>query len=82
MKSKKEEFIDNIGKIVYFNLNAAQKAELLRNPDPYAYHYSLGMYIRNKYIYGMNLNFPCAHIDDLSVEITGRVIELVAAEAG
>lgn len=63
-------------------LSDEDRAYMIEHRDPYEYHFTLGMYIRNKFIRNKKTFEGCAlDADDLSVMITERVIsELIEQE--
>ena len=52
-----------------------EEKECIINNTEADYHFTLGLYIRNKYIHGKPLEFFYLCADDLSTKIVERVIE-------
>lgn len=74
-KTSRKEFIKSVARDVIKGLSEKDIEYIKANPDPLQYHFSLGMYIRNKYIYGKELMFFIGHPDDLSGEIVEEIIK-------
>ena len=72
--NSREEFIRDVALDCLDNMSEKDKTYMKANPDPIEYHFSLGMDIRNKYIYGKDLLFFVGHPDDLSGDIVEEII--------
>ena len=74
-------FINSVAIEVVESLNDEEKEYIRNNPDPYLYHFSLGLSIRNQYIHNKDLSEKLDHpffmADDLSGEIVQRVIAIL-----
>ncbi|MFC6293609.1 hypothetical protein BHU61_09520 [Macrococcus epidermidis] len=70
----KKQFIKETALDIIENLSEEQKNSLISNPNPSHYHFTLGIYIRNKYIYKNQLKFHYNHADHLSYEIIDSVL--------
>ncbi|MBO4680374.1 MAG: hypothetical protein J5623_00550 [Clostridiales bacterium] len=68
------EFIEQTVEDAYSKLSEEDKKDLLEHPDPFDHHFGYGLYIRNQYIHGKELSFPCVFADNLSTEIVRRII--------
>ena len=74
-RNPRKSFVDSVAQEVLAGLSEEDKEFIRNNPDPIGYHFSLGLYIRNKYIYE---GYPdCESPDDLSGEIIERIIALL-----
>ena len=80
-KSNRKEFIESVAKDVIMGLKEEDKEYMRNNPDPSMYHFTLGMYIRNKYIHGKKLPFMVLQADDLSGEIIRLIIKKLTSKA-
>ncbi|WP_343186990.1 DUF6794 domain-containing protein [Anoxynatronum sibiricum] len=77
----KKVFIEHIAQDCLSQLNDDDKKHMKENPDPFQYHFGLGMFIRNNYIYGNNsIKFEFESPDDLSSEIIDRMLEILSEE--
>ncbi len=72
-----DEYIDRVAKEVLEGLSEKDKEHICFHPDSSEYHFGLGMYIRNKYIYKDKLDFDCESPDDLSGDIVSRIASLL-----
>lgn len=70
-------FVEKVAKKVINGLSSEDKEYMIANPNPYEYHFSLGMMIRNKYIYGKELNFPVLMADNLSHEVIEKILSIL-----
>ena len=71
------EFLDRIVESVYNDLSEKDKAYMIKHPVPSTYHFSLGLTIRNKYIY-LSEDYPEGAKDSIFAdEISGWVIAQV-----
>jgi hypothetical protein len=76
-RSKKhDEFVDTVANEVLANLSPEDKAQIFRQPDSITYHFTTGLWIRNHYIRGKELDFDFI-ADNLSSEIMSRVASLI-----
>ena len=62
---------------VFKGLSPEDKEYIFLHPDSAEYHFGLGLDIRNKYIYGKNLQFSYTNPDDLSAEITAKLASMI-----
>lgn len=76
----KNEFVKTVSLEVYRELDDQYKDFILKHKETWEHHFGLGLYIRNKYIYGKEMNFLYIHADDLSSEIVERIVEMVLKE--
>ena len=74
---KHDEFVDSVAKVVLDGLSDEEKAFFYDYPDSTTHHFGIGLWIRNKYIHGQDLDFEVGHPDDLSSEITSRISSLI-----
>lgn len=80
-KTSRKKFIKSVAKDVIKGLSEKDKEYMKENPDSYHYHFSLGLYIRNKYIHGKKL--PIAFWgdpDDLSGDILDEIIKRLTTD--
>ncbi|MCD7839098.1 MAG: hypothetical protein LUG46_00570 [Erysipelotrichaceae bacterium] len=68
---------ESIAREVIFDLSDENKDIMLEEPEYWKYHFSLGLYIRNKYIYG---KMEDVDADDVSGEILECIIEILKNE--
>lgn len=62
-------------------LKEEDKKVLLENPDYSLHHFGFGLYIRNQYIHGKDLDFFFVQADDLSHDVFEELIRLLKEEA-
>lgn len=75
------KLLERIANEVIADLSEEDKEYMVLNPDPIMYHFTLGMYIRNQYIYEKEefANF-IGQPDDVSNDIIELVIEKLSSE--
>ncbi len=73
-RDEAERFIERVAEEVLGEMKQEDKDSMALHPDPFLYHFGLGLYIRNKYIHGQELGFSCFDPDDLSSDIIERII--------
>lgn len=72
-----EELVD-LANILLDELNEKNKKNLRDCTDPSLYHFSLGLYIRNKYYYTNAYPFICYYnADDASADVIETMIEIL-----
>ena len=79
--SKLDTKIEKVAKQVIETLSDEDKKYICEHPNPITYHFTLGLYIRNKYIYDNSEfeGYPMA--DDISNMIIEKIIlELTGKE--
>ncbi len=74
---KHDDFVDRVAKDVLEKLNDKEKEYIFLHPDSTTHHFGLGLWVRNNYIHGKELDFECWHPDNLSSEIMDRVASLL-----
>ena len=80
-KSSRKEFIKSVAKDVISGLKESDKEYMRNNPEPIMYHFTLGLYIRNKYIHGKELPFMSYGFpDDLSGDIVEEIIKRLTSD--
>ena len=77
---EKSDFIEAVSDEVVSILNDGGKEAVLESEKWEMHSFGLGLYIRNMYIHGRKLAFDFSDPDDLSAEITDRIIEKLWAE--
>ena len=72
-------FVNRVADEVVAELDEKDKEYIRENPDSGKYHFGLGLYIRNEYIYGREQNFAIVfkEPDDVSDDILKRIIFLL-----
>ena len=85
-KRKKPMTVDDIAAHFIAGLQPEQREKLAKSTlPPWAYHLSLGLYIRNHYIYSDKIEIDWSttrcgwHADDMSTGIMKRVLEMLQA---
>ncbi len=72
----KQEFIEYTAHDCLSQLSDEEKEHMKEIPDPLQYHFSLGMFMRNNYIYGnSSIHFEVDSPDDLSGEIVDSDVD-------
>ena len=74
--SKLDTKIEKVAKQVIETLSDEDKKYICEHPNPITYHFTLGMYIRNKYIYN-NSEFDLFPMPD---DISNMIIEKIIVE--
>lgn len=72
-------FAEGIAQDVIATLSEEDKLYMKNHPDPFEYHFSLGLGIRNTYIYG-NEKYDFLMPDDVSGDIIKIIIEKLTEE--
>ena len=76
-EDRAQELMQSIAEEVYGGLSGEDKAYMREHPDPIEYHFGLGLYIRNKYIYRNAALSGIAQSGIGADDLSGRIIELV-----
>ena len=77
----KEEFVNHVANDCLEQLTVEDKIKMKANPDPTLYHFGLGMFLRNNYIYGnKRIKFEIDSADDLSGEIIDRMMSILRSQ--
>ena len=76
-KSCRENFIKSVARDCIKGLSKKEINYIKTNPNPIEYHFTLGIDIRNKYIYEADLPFPVWDADYLSGDIVEEIIRIV-----
>ena len=68
------------------NLSEEDKKTILEDPEYTKYHFGYGMYIRNQYIHGRNIQANkgkgfCMQADDISAGIFSKLVKILKKEA-
>lgn len=74
---KHDDFVDWAANDVLTKLDNKEKEYIFLHPDSTTHHFGLGMWVRNNYIHGKELDFEFWHPDDLSSDITMRLASLI-----
>ena len=74
---KKFEFVDRIARVVLEELSEDDKRYIYDYPDSAEYHFGMAMGIRNRFIYGQEVDIDRYEPDDLSGEIMSRIASLL-----
>ncbi len=72
--------VDKVANQIIGELSQESKEYMIKNPRPVEYHFSLGLYIRNNYIYNSKEFGNCYRVDDISSEIIKRIIDKLTEE--
>ena len=79
-ENRRKTFIDDVALEVLGDLTEKDRAYIHSHPDPTTHHFGMGLAIRNKYIHGKELGFPCFGADSLSSEIILRIASHIIEE--
>ena len=74
-------FVERVAEEVIEGLSSEDREYMIANPEPYEYHFGLGTMIRNRYIYGKELNFPVLMADDLSHEVIKEILSILTGSS-
>lgn len=75
-----EAFVEDTAREVLGELSEEDMEYMRSHPVAEFYHFSLGLYVRNRYIYGREHSFYVGEPDNTSDGIVRRILELISEE--
>ncbi len=77
---QQDKYVDEVANKCFSELTDEDKQAFREHPNPYEHHFGYGMYIRNNYLYGKELEFPAMIADNMSHQILEKIIDMCLKE--